>query len=131
MTNGQPHGVSISENLGVNCISSASRGYHIYHTYWSPLHEDILQTELDYMNPHDKYSVAIKKDNIIIGHIPRVQSQVCSYFIRRGGTIQFQVTSTRRRPSNLPQGGLEIPGLLIFFGHRRDTAIINRLITEI
>lgn len=119
------------QHFGIYFVTSASRGFHIYHSYWTPVSGEILSTELDYLNPHDIYAVAIKKDNIIVGHVPRDQSKVCSYFIRRGGVIQFEVTSARRRQSNLPQGGLEIPGLLTFFGHIRDTSRLHRLLQDI
>ena len=39
---------------------------------------------------------------------------ICSLFIRRGGTIYFVAGDNQRYSSDLPQGGLEISGKLIF-----------------
>ena len=62
----------------------------------------------------DRYAVAVIKDGVIIGHLPRKVSRVCSLFLRRGGSIQCTVVGRRRYSSDLPQGGLEIPCCLIF-----------------
>ena len=59
-----------------------------------------------------RYAVAVKTDGPVIGHLPRKVSRVCSLFLRRGGHIHCTVTG---RKSDLPQGGLEIPCLLLFY----------------
>lgn len=40
-------------------------------------------------------------------------------FLRRGGSIDCQVTGARRHSEDLPQGGLEIPGKLILNGNSK------------
>ena len=35
-------------------------------------------------NRHDPYAIAVKKDELVIGHLPHKISCICSIFIRRG-----------------------------------------------
>ena len=63
-----------------------------------------------------------------VGHVPRKSSTICSVFIRRGGSIRCRVTGSRRYSQDLPQGGLEIPCLLLFDGTEKDTLKAERLV---
>ena len=38
-------------------------------------------------NSCDRYAVAVKRSGVVIGHLPRKLSRVCSLFLRRGGVI--------------------------------------------
>ena len=58
--------------------------------------------------------MAITKEDVIFGHVPRTISPICSIFIRRGGTIKCLISGGRQYSYGLPQGGLEIPCVLIF-----------------
>ena len=51
-------------------------------------------------------------DEVIIGHLPKRISKICSLFLRRGGSITCTVTGGRRYSGDL--GGLEIPCTLLF-----------------
>ena len=79
----------------------------------------------------DRYAVAVvhKKhvgsDGATVGHLPQKISCVCSLFIRRGGNIKCEITGRRRHSSDLPQGGLEIPCLLIMQGKKSEIAKIK------
>ncbi len=63
----------------------------------------------------DRYAVAVIKDGVAIGHLPRKVLRVCSLFLRRGGTIHCRVTGGRRFSSDLPQGGLEVLCKILFY----------------
>ena len=53
----------------------------------------------------------------MVGHLPKKISSTCSLFIRKGGTIDCEVTDPNRKyPRDLPQGGLEIPCVLTLLG---------------
>ena len=67
-------------------------------------------------NTIDQYAVAVIRSGLVVGHLPKTISRVCSLFLRRGGTIYCIVTNTRRYSADLPQGGLEIPCTLHFEG---------------
>ena len=103
------------------------RGYHIYRDVWTATDREVLTCQRESHNPKDRYAVAVKKDEITIGHLPRKVSCVCSLFLRRGGSINCIVTGRRRYSADLPQGGLEIPCKLIFSGKPREIAKIIRL----
>ena len=55
---------------------------------------------------------------------------VCSIFIRKGGSILCLTTGSRRFSSDLRQGGLEIPCILVFRGNAKYTAKANKLIED-
>ena len=61
-------------------------------------------------NRSDTHAVAVTKADIIIGHVPRIISPICSIFIRRGGTIKCLITDARRYSYD----GLEVPCVYTF-----------------
>ena len=90
------------------------RGYHIYQEVWTAAVGEELICERETHNSHDRYAVAVKRTGVIIGHLPRKLSKLCSLFLRRGGSIICTVSGGRRYSHDLPQGGLEIPCTLHF-----------------
>ena len=52
------------------------RGYHIYKDIWSSTVGEHLICEREMLNLTDKYAVTVLKDDVIIGHLPRVMSQM-------------------------------------------------------
>ena len=71
--------------------------------------KETLQCTREQGNSNDHYAVAVKKDGVIVGHIPRKISRVTFLFLKRGGSLQCTVTWRRQYCSDLPQGGLDIP----------------------
>ena len=91
------------------------RGYHVYQSIWDAANDgEELKCCREVGNIHDPSAVAIRKDSVIVGHVPRAISAVCSSFISRGGLILCRVSGSRHYSSDLPQGGLEMPCVLIF-----------------
>ena len=56
----------------------------------------------------------IVRDDQIVGHTPQVNSKVCAFYIRRGGTIKCRVIGKTKHGL-----GLEIPYIYIFKGNER------------
>ena len=83
-------------------ISSCVRGYHVYRTIWDAAIGEDLMCEREPSNEHDRYAVAIKKDGVVIGHLPRKISRSCSLFLRRGSSIACCVAGPRRYSADLP-----------------------------
>ena len=54
----------------------------------------------------DPFAVAVCNGDIVIGHVPKKISSVCSLYIRGGGEIHCSVTGSRRFSADLEQGGL-------------------------
>ena len=90
------------------------RGYHIYGAIWISALGERLECVREPTNSTDRYVFAVINEGVIIGHIPRKISKICSLFFRRGGTIIRTVTGTRQYSADLHQGGLHIPCSLLF-----------------
>ena len=89
-------------------------GYHRYNDIWDAALGEELECEREVGNQHDIYAVTVLKAGLVVGHVPRKISSVCSVFLRRGGVIHCIVTGARRYSADLVQGGLEIPCILRF-----------------
>ena len=111
--------------------SSSVRGYHVYRTIWDAASGEDLVCERESSNEHDRYAVAIKKDGVIIGHLPRKISRSCSLFLRRGSSISCRVAGPRRYSADVPQGGLEIPCVLRFEGDAKEIFLKNKKVCKI
>ena len=51
--------------------NSCVHGYHIYKNIWETVIGEELPCETEPDNRNDRYAVAVKKDGIFIGHLPR------------------------------------------------------------
>ena len=50
-------------------ILSCVHGYHVYYSILDSCIEEMLCCESDRRNLHDRFTVSIKKDDIIVGHL--------------------------------------------------------------
>ena len=89
-------------------------GYHVYHDIWEASVGEELPCERVDGNGADPFAVAIKRSRVVVGHIPRIISSVCSLLLRRNGVMKVEITGGRRYSAELPQGGLEIPCIITF-----------------
>lgn len=95
-------------------IESCIRGFHVYKDRWNPVLGENLSCQRELSNGHDLFAVAVLKNGTIIRHLPRKISSICSLFISKGGSLTCRVSSSHRYSADLPQGGLEIPCVLLF-----------------
>ena len=51
--------------------SCCVHGYHVYERIWNATIGEELLCEREMDNKRDQYAVAVIKDDIIIGHLPR------------------------------------------------------------
>ena len=72
------------------------RGHHIYHRIWTPELGECLVCKREPTNVNDRYAVAVVKDDVAVGHLPRAQSKIYSLFLLRNGTIDCIITGSRR-----------------------------------
>ena len=101
------------------------RGYHVYKDIWGAAVGEELDCTQERGNLRDAYAIAVVRNGRTVGHLPRKLCRLCGLFIRRGGSISCSVSGRRRYSSDLPQGGLEIPCVLVFKGESKE---INKLI---
>ena len=112
---------------------SCVRGYHVYMDIWNAVLGEELLCQRETGNSSDMYTVAcmLKKDGTTVGHLPRKISCICTLFIRRGGTISCLVNGRRKYSADLPQGGMEIPCiLLIFKGESKEIKRLVKLLSK-
>ena len=82
-------------------ISLMVRGFHVYRDIWDVEEGEILNCIREISNPHDPYAVAVVKNAVTVGHVPRKISALCSLFLRRSGTILYRVAGSRWRSMDL------------------------------
>ncbi len=56
-------------------FSSAVRGYHVYRDIWHAAEGEVLPCSRELHNLRDPFAVAIQKDSMIVGHVPRLISE--------------------------------------------------------
>ena len=62
-------------------IESCVRGYHVYKSSWAASIGEILLCEREERNLEDPYAVAIVRNGVIVGHVPRTISCVYVRYI--------------------------------------------------
>ena len=115
------------EEFGRDCCI---RGYHIYKETWRAAIGEELECDREPGNSCDRYAIAVKRSGVVIGHLPRKVSRVCSLFLRRGGVISCTVTGGRRYSGDLAQGGLEIPCFLLFKHKPKELQKLKKLLCK-
>ena len=100
-------------------FSSFIRRFHVYQKIWEPQLNEELHCLLEAANEYHKNAVAIVRDDQIVGHIPQVNSKVCAFYIRRGGTTKCRVIGKR-------QHGLGLEILCIYNFKGNETGMNHR-----
>ena len=62
----------------------------------------------------DKYAIALKQKDVIVGHIPKFLSKITYFYLKHGGDLLVEITGRRQYSRDLPQGGMELPALYVF-----------------
>ena len=107
-------------------LESVVRGHHIYKKVWTPTLGEILKVFPEPCNTHDWYAVCVKKEDAIVGHVPREQTKPVRYFLLHGGQVTCEVTG-RRKLGN----GLEVPCVYKFQGREKLVKRMQELITKL
>ena len=63
-------------------VESVVRDYHVYMDNWSPSVGDDFELEVEQLNRHDRYAVAIKVSGDIVSHVPCEFSKIVHYCIK-------------------------------------------------
>ena len=80
------------------------KGYHIYKEEWEAAVGEELKCEREKNNVKDPYAVAVVRENVLIGHLPRKISQISALFLKWQGKISCKVLGRRHYSVDLPQG---------------------------
>ena len=60
---------TINKQMASFECDSCVRGYHVYQSIWSAAVGESLTCRREPLNPQDRYSVAVMKDDVIIGYL--------------------------------------------------------------
>lgn len=96
-------------------VTSYVRGYHAYMDIWHPYVGETLPLEREPSNPQDSFSVAVKQNGAVVGHIPFNLAPTVSAFLRRStnsGVVEVTGTKVNRGGGY----GIEIPCKYHFHG---------------
>ena len=75
---------------GKSCLKGI-RGYHVYNKTWEAVvREALVHVRKIARKRFRSINCSCCERGIVIGHLPRKLSRVCSLFLRRGGTINVQ-----------------------------------------
>lgn len=78
---------------------------HVYKNIWRVVIIEVLECIREptnrTLNRTNRYTVAIINNEVVIGHLPKRNSKVCSLFLRIGDLIGCAVTGTRHHFTDL------------------------------
>ena len=77
------------------------RGYHVYQVIWTAVVGKEFPCKREAGNTFDPFAVAVMRGTIVIGHVPRRISSICSLFLQNEGSITCQVTGHRQFSKDL------------------------------
>ena len=79
---------------------------------------EILSLQNEPNNSHDRFSVAVIKNSVVVGHVPKAVSRLIFYFLSRvGHTVVCEVIGNcLNRGANF---GVEVPCFYRFYGCQR------------
>uniref|UniRef100_A0A1X7VJY3 HIRAN domain-containing protein n=1 Tax=Amphimedon queenslandica TaxID=400682 RepID=A0A1X7VJY3_AMPQE len=104
---------------------SVIRGHHVYKRVWTPVFGEILSATRKEDNSFDKHAVAILKDGLIVGHLPKEFSRVSSYFLLQEGQMEAHVNGKKDNWK-----GLEVPFVYIFTAKKKRIDRIKQLLNS-
>lgn len=98
----------------------------MYRTSWTPSVGEILPVKREPTNECDPFAVAVLKDGVVVGHLPRTMSKVTSFFLGYDGNAVF-CEVTGERVNRGVQLGLEVPCTYKFYGRRTHIDKLKKL----
>ena len=79
-------------------VKSFAKGYHPHKGLWKPFINEELTTAMEPDNVIDKYAVCVKKNNVIVGHLPLGKDgrfvEMIFYFLRADRYAECKVIIT-------------------------------------
>ena len=89
-----------------------------------------LPFQIEEDNVFDEFAVAIWKDGIIIGHVPRELARTCWYFLKKRHSSMICKITGHRRLSEIEGKGLVVPCVYIFTGKTKHIDKLIAIFTE-
>ena len=97
---------------------------------WTPTLQEQVYGEIEPHNPVDKYAVAVKKDEKVVGHLPLGENgkfaKTIFYFLRADPYGKCNITVTGKAV-NLGDGdGMQVPCILHLSGQKSMVEILKQ-----
>ena len=111
-------------------IVSNIKGYHVYKSVWTPTLQEHVHGEIEPHNAVDKYAVAVKKDEKVIGHLPFGENgkfaKTIFYFLRADPYAKCNITVVAKAV-NLGDGdAMQVPCILHLLGQKSMVEILKQ-----
>ena len=109
-------------------VKSFVKGYHAYKDLWKPFINEELTTAMEPDNVVDKHAVCVKKNSVIVGHLPLDKdgrfAKMIFYFLREDRYAECKVIITGKEV-NLGVGErMQVPRLLKISGAKNMLQIL-------
>lgn len=132
--------ICIQDELPITLITSMDletfiKGHHIYKNIWTPQLDELLEVSTESDNPVDKFAVAVKKNQNIVGHLKKGKTgrfaKTLFYFLRSNPDSKCHAKVTGKR-CNLGDGdGLQVPCILYISGQAEFMSILQNELVKI
>ena len=96
-------------------FSSYITGQYWYQHRWTPQIDEELICKHEVDNAHDEFAIAIIKDEMVVGHVPKQISKYFCRLLKSGGLIKVKVIGT---PANTKKCGIRVPCIYIVKGQQ-------------
>ena len=111
-------------------IVSNIKGYHVYKSVWTSTLQEQVYGEIQPHNTVDKYAVAVKKDDKVVGHLPLAENgkfaKTIFYFLCADFYGKCNITVTGKAV-NLGDGdGMQEPCILHLSGQKSMVEILKQ-----
>ena len=103
-------------------------GFHVYKKFWEPVQGESLTVENEPCNVEDHFAVAVKRDDEIIGHLPRDDRHLIFFFLQED-VIGKCIAIVTGKPVNLGDKlGQKVPCRLRVSGRKEYVNALERLL---
>ena len=106
------------------------KGYHEYQKIWTSFLQEGLCGEMEPANPVEKYVVAVKKNNVVVGHLPLGCSgkfaKTTFYFLRSDEWSECKVIVTGKTVNRGDGDSMQVPCLLKSHGQKSLIGILKQ-----
>ena len=111
-------------------IVSNIKGYHVFKSVWTPTLQEQVHGEIEPHNPVDKYAVAVKKDEKVVGHLPLGENgkfaKTIFYFLRADPYGKCNITVTGKAVNLGDGNGMQVPCILHLSGQMSMVEILKQ-----
>ena len=127
-------GIAETEDIPIVVVTSIDivsniKGYHVYKSVWTPTLQEQVYGEIEPHNPVDKYALAFKKDEKVIGHLPSGENgkfaKTTFYFLRADPYAKCIITVVGEALNQGDGDGMQVPCILHLSGQTSMVEILK------